>query len=135
VSESKWKVGETYKLRNGSVAVILDEHEGRLFGRFFSPVALEWMCGIWTAQSGTRYDCPIFDFDLMPPPAPRVTQELWMNVYGDDGLVIVYNSRRAADYADKSIGLGRHACISIALDVPVRYGLDKDQPPILVRAG
>jgi hypothetical protein len=131
VSESKWKVGETYKMRNGGVAVILGEHEWRLFGRFFSPVALEWMCGIWTAQSGTRYDCPIFDFDLMPPDAPRVKREMWVNAY-EAGFVTGHSSRAGADSVN---GFSRVACIRIELDIPEGYGVDKDQPPILVRAG
>ena len=132
MSKSPWQIGGTYKLRNGSAAVILDEHEGRLFGRFFSPAALEWMCGIWTAQSGTRCDCQFFDFDLMPPDAPRVTFTAWLNVYLAEGYLYAVGSRSAADCGPSE---NRSACIRIAIDVPEGYGLDKDQPPILVRAG
>lgn len=131
MSESKWKVGETYKLRDGGVAVILGEHEGRLFGRLLGQNLHQWLAHSWEAETGGNAGVPGGPYDLMPPPAPRVTFTAWLNVYLDEGFLYAFGSRSAADN-----GLvNRSACICIAIDVPEGYGLDKDQPPILVRAG
>ena len=131
MSESKWKVGETYKLRNGSEAVILGVHEGRLFGRIQYPGVTEWISSDWYADTGSWLRELGGGYDLMPPDAPRVTFTAWLNVYLDEGFLCAFGSRSAADN-----GLvNRSACICIAIDVPEGYGLDKDEPAILVRAG
>ena len=127
---SKWKVGETYKLRDGREAIVLGAHEGRLFGRTRSITGVGWVASDWCSDTGSwtsRQSC----YDLMPPPAPRVTFTAWLNVYLDEGFLYAFGSRSAADN-----GLvNRSACICIAIDVPEGYGLDKDEPAILVRAG
>lgn len=133
MSESKWNVGETYKLRDGSEAVVLGEHKGRLFGRV--KIGSRWTASDWRADTGFWGDSPLdgltSSYDLMPPPAPRFTRTVWLNIY-PDGDAYTSQSRQ-----DSDCGRGHEAvaCVCINIDIPEGYGLDKDQPPILVRAG
>ena len=131
MSESKWKVGETYKLRNGQPAVILDLCDGRLFGRFFGQALCGWAALSWDAKTGEDGRSPGDRYDLMPPPAPRIRRDAWVNIY-PDGSGNLSSSR---DVADRISNSSRIACIRIAIDVPRGYGLDNDEPPIVVRAG
>jgi len=133
MSESKWKVGETYKLRDGREAVVLGEHEGRLFGRV--KIRSSWTGSDWRADTGfwgdSSRDGVTSSCDLMPPPAPRVTRRVWVSIY-PDGIASSSPSRETADHFSNP---SRLACICIELDISEGYGLDKDQPAILVRAG
>ena len=133
MSECTWKVGETYKLRDGREAVVLGEHEGRLFGRV--KIRSSWTGSDWRADTGfwgdSSRDGVTSSCDLMPPAGPRVKREMWVNAY-ETGFVTGHSSRAGADSAN---GFSRVACIRIELDIPEGYGVDKDQPPILVRAG
>ena len=129
MSECTWKVGETYKLRDGREAIVLGAHEGRLFGRSGSITGVGWVASDWCSDTGFWTNRQS-DYDLMPPPASRVTRKVWLNVYPDGAGLFL--TRYAADCLSDG---GRVACVCVDLDIADGYGLDKDQPAILVRAG
>ena len=133
MSESKWKVGGTYKLRDGSEAVVLGAHEGQLFGRV--KIGSSWTASDWRADTGfwgtISREGVTSSCDLMPPPAPRGTLRLWLNIYPDGSASLSSLSRQTADSISNS---SRIACISVNIVFPEGYGLDKDEPALLVRA-
>ena len=126
---SAFEIGE-HKTRSRQVAHVLARYDDLLIGVVHDG-GYVWACR-WFADTGrTSLSNAEQPFDLMPPDAPRVAITAWLNVYLAEGYLYAVGSRSAADG-----GLvNRSACICIAIDVPEGYGLIKDEPPILVRAG
>lgn len=129
MSESKWKVGDTYKTRAGSDAHVLALYDGRLIG--VAHGSGHTLACLWNPSTGrTRVDGVETAHDLLPPPAPRIKRTLWLNLYPDED-VLAHTGR---DSADMGAGQHRTACVRIELDLPEGYGLATDMPPILARA-
>jgi len=126
---SAFEIGE-HKTRSRQVAHVLARYDDLLIGVVHDG-GYVWACR-WFADTGRTSLSNIEQpFDLMPPPAPRVTRRVWVSIY-PDGIASSSPSRETADHFSNP---SRLACICIAIDVPEGYGLIKDEPPILVRAG
>ena len=103
----KWKIGEIYKTRDGSDAIIYAIHPNQKYavhGAMYEDG--EWNTEVW--QLNGRYSTkPKSSYDLMPhKPETHVG---WINIYGKEAGQF-YSTR---EDSDKSALSNRTACIRI----------------------